>query len=368
MAGIYKNSHFKPDITGHGGCRRTAQIDELLFEASIPFTEVDFSLYVPKAKNIIHYFNGLYATKNIAAGFKNNYAAGRYLAKFKAFTKKVKPGFFIWESTYGYDMLMGKVLHQHEVPFVALPHNIESLVAGNTSVFSKRPSPEWLTEELTGLKYASHVFTISREEQWLLSVHGINCSYLPYYPTKALQQKLLSIRDRRAGRANLPGASKQLLLLGTFYNKPTRDGYIHILNKIKKYPAVQIHVAGFGSEQLKTTYNQKNITIWGSLNDQELQELLITCDYALIHQEPSSGALTRIPELLIAGIPILANNMAARSYFELDGIRVYNNIDELLTLLDADIAAIPQIPGRPVEEFFFTNHIRSYQKAYDRSS
>lgn len=363
MPGIYKSSHFKPDITGHGGCRRTAQIDELLFEASIPFTEADFSLYAPGPKNIVHYFSGLYATKNIAAGLKSNYSAGRYMAKFQRFTKKIKPEFFIQESTYGYDMLMGKVLHQHEVPFVALPHNIESLVAGNTSVFSKKPSPAWLAEELTGLKYASHVFTISREEQWLLSVHGIDCSYLPYYPTKALQQKLLTIRDRRTGRTNLPGAPKQLLLLGTFYNKPTLDGYINLLNKLKKYETVQIHVAGFGSEQLKTSFNQKNIKIRGSLNDRELQELLISCNYVLIHQEPSSGALTRIPELLIAGVPILANNMAARSYFELDGIRIYNNMDELLNLIDADIAPLPQIPGPPVEGLFFTDHIRSYQKA-----
>lgn len=358
MAGIYKHSHFKDDIWGHGGNKRTAQINQLLLNAGIGFTEADFLHYAPPAKNILHYFKGLKFSGNIKNSLKNNYAIGRYLKQFEDFIKDNRPDYFIWESTNEFNLILAEVLYNFQIPFVALPHNIESLVQGTNSIFSQKASPYWLAEELNYLNYATHVFTISREEQWLLSTHQIPASYLPYYPPGELKSALLNIREKRSEyQINDQQQHKQLLLLGTFYNAPTCNGYIYLINQIKHLNNVEINVVGSGSEHLQKTFPQKNIKIWGTVSTQQLHQLLITCDQALIHQEPTSGALTRIPELLMAGVPILANTAAARSYYDLKGIEVYDTTDQLIGLMNADRKPMPSLLQKPIEEEHFIKYL-----------
>lgn len=358
MPAIYKHSHFKSDSWGHGGNKRTAQINHLLSTAGLTFTEADFSAYAPKAKNMLYYFKGLNFSGNISNSLKNNYAIGRYLKQFEAFIKQHRPDYFIWESTNEFNLVLAEVLHSFQIPFVALPHNIESLVQGTKSVFSQKSSPYWLTEELSFLKNANQVFTISREEQWLLSTHHIPSAYLPYYPPAELKNSLSGIRDKRSERKTRhQQRQKQLLLLGTFYNPPTRNGYIGLINQIKHLNNVEINVAGSGSEQLREIFAQKNIRIWGTVSIPQLHELLITCDQALIHQEPTSGALTRIPELLLAGIPILANDTAARSYYDQDGITVYHDAGQLINLMGNECPPVPPLLPAPIEEEYFIRHV-----------
>lgn len=358
MLNIYKHSHFLPNQFGHGGEKRTAQISEIVSKAGIPFTEADFSAYAPSTKSVLHYLRGVVYSKNIIIGLKSNYAIGRYLKQFEDFVADTRPDFFIWESTVEYNLLLAEVLHKHRVPFVAIPHNIESLVKGATSRLSKKKSFSWLTEELGYLKYADHIFAISKEEQWLLSVYGINASYLPYYPPEELKTSLLATRSERGKRPQIQQPVKQILLLGTFYNKPTYNGYVEIINQVKKYPSIQIQVAGLGSEQLKGTFNRDNIKIWGSVSNQELNHLLINCDYALVHQEPSSGALTRIPELLLAGLPVIANNSASRSYHGQQGIYTYHNYTELADFINSELP-VPPAPDRPAGEKYFIDYLKS---------
>lgn len=358
MPGIYKHSHFKSDVWGHGGNKRSAQIDQLLTGTGLTFTEANFNAYTPAAKNMLYYFKGLNFSGNINNSFKNNYAIGRYLKTFETFIKQNRPDYFIWESTSEYNLLLAEVLHKFSIPFVALPHNIESLVKGSISVFSQKKSPSWLNEELNYLKYADHVFTISREEEWLLATHGIKASYLPYYPPAELKSSLMSIREKRiASKAPDQQPKKQLLLLGTFYNEPTCNGYMSIIDQIKHLTNIEINVAGSGSEQLKKIFPQKHIKIWGTVSTAQLHQLLISCDTALIHQEPTSGALTRIPELLLAGVPVLANPVTARSYYDLDGIAVYNNTEQLAAMIYHKQQPIPQLLHQPAEEEYFTSYI-----------
>jgi hypothetical protein len=301
---------------------------------------------------------GLCYTKTISNGHRSKYAIGRYLRLFEQFAEEAKPDLFIWESTVGYNLLLAEVLYKKNIPVIGLPHNIESLVSGSRSVFSNKISPDWLPEELTYLRYCDQVFTISAEEQWLLANAGINAAYLPYYPAGNAAKYLLDIRERRQGRPFNPKKQKQLLLLGTFYNKPTADGYIELLSRIKTNKDIQIHVAGFGSEQLNTMFSAANIKIWGTVSNEKLAELITLADYGLIHQHASSGSLTRIPELLLAGLPLLLNGYAARSCYHKKGIQIYQSFEELGDLLNGDIASIPPVTGRPAEEEVFINYIR----------
>jgi hypothetical protein len=138
MSQIYKHSHFLPDAFGHGGSKRTAQINQLLNDAGITYNEANFSNDAFYKNKLSVYFKGLQYTKSLKAGLKNNYTIGRYLKLFEDFVNTQKPRLFIWESTVGYNLLLAEILYKKNIPLIALPHNIESLVTGSESVFFKK--------------------------------------------------------------------------------------------------------------------------------------------------------------------------------------------------------------------------------------
>jgi len=356
---IYKHSNFSPDIFGHGGNKRTAQINELLINANINFREAKFSPFVPAGKNFLLYLKGIIYNRDLKAGFKNNYAIGRYIRQFETYVKNIRPNFFILESTSEYNILLFEVLHNNNIPIIALPHNIESLAYGFKSSFSNLKSPRWLFEELRYLEYCKKIFSISREEHWLLSCTGLNASYLPYFPTFELERYLLKIRSQKQFIEKKKNQNKKILLLGTFYNKPTLNGYIELIKNLKNYNDFEIIVAGFGAEKLNGMFVEKNVEVLGSVKNERLKNLIIECDYGIIHQEPSSGSLTRIPELLLAGLPLILNVHAARSNFDIKGLKIYDSFTELKDMLSSFTPILPPVLERPIEEKLFINYLRT---------
>lgn len=157
---IFKHSHFAANEFGHGGEKRTAQINELLINARIEFQESRFDYSFSSSNKAVQLFNGFIYHKNIKAGVKNTYATGRYLKMFENFIKENKPRLFIWESTAGYYLLLAEILYKHHIPCIALPHNIESLVDGSNSSPSNKNVISSLTEELKYLNYCQKIFTI----------------------------------------------------------------------------------------------------------------------------------------------------------------------------------------------------------------
>jgi hypothetical protein len=343
---ISTHSHFDPDEFSNGGCKRTAQIREILNKNNILFTVADFEPYQPKPRSLSSYRRGIIHNKKITANPRNDINTGKFLKSFEQFVKKEKPAQFIWESVASHHLMLAKVLHSNKIPFIALPHNIESLVAGNSSFKSRLSSPHWFAEELKYLKYSNKVFTMSHEEQWLLSLYGVDADYLPYYPTDRVKTYLLGIRKVKETqeRGRYP---KKLLLLGTFYNRPTRHGYLDLLKHISKFKSIELNIAGFGSESLEYL-NSSNIKVWGSVDVETLKNIIIDNDVVILHQEPTTGALTKIPELLIAGIPIIANSAASRSFYGIQGITTYFNYQELFELIDTFVSSLPPIPQAPV--------------------
>ncbi|MDB4902142.1 MAG: glycosyltransferase [Mucilaginibacter sp.] len=346
MKEIYTHSHFEPEEFGNGGGKRTAQIREILNKNKISYSAADFEPYVQKSKSLALYLKGIIYNKKIGFNLKSDHSIGRYLKAFERFIYEKEPSMFIWESVSNHYFLIANELYKKKIPFIALPHNLESLVNDNHSFTSNLNAPDWFTEELKYLKYSNKVFTISLEEQWLLSIYGINADYLPYYPTKEVYSYLLNIRsEREKNKKN--GSPKKILLLGTFYNRPTMQGYVDLLSQSAKFKDLIFNVVGFGSEILNS-YNSPNIKVWGSVNTDLLKEIIIENDIVLLHQAPTSGALTKIPELLIAGIPIVANHSASRSYYGLDGIHIYQNYQELFDLIHTNLST-PPIPAAPIE-------------------
>ncbi len=348
-----------PDAFGHGGNKRTAQIDHLLSGANIKVQQIELINTIATGNKLSFYLSGIRQNKTLRTGNKKKYAIGRYKAIFEQFVDQCQPELFIWESTVEYHLLLAKVLHKRNIPIIALPHNLESLVSGNKSVFSNKASPQWLFEELDYLKLCNKVFTISREEHWLLSNYGINAGYLPYYPPPAAESLLTGIRQRRGSAAGQLNYKKNILLLGTFHNQPTFTGFNELLLQIQTVNGIKINIAGYGSEKLKDKFSTENIKVWGTVTNNTLASLIADSDCAVIHQQPSGGALTRIPELLIAGLPVVANTHAARSYTPGTGLMVYDSYDELKSILSSGNFTQPDILSHSREEQAFCDYIKA---------
>jgi hypothetical protein len=77
---------------------------------------------------------------------------------------------------------------------------------------------------------------------------------------------------------------------------------------------------------------------------------MINTKAVLINQLSSSGALTKIIEFLIAGIPVICNSSSARSYYDFNGIVTFDNFNELNNVLCAPLN-IPILPKFPIHDY-----------------
>ena len=224
-------------------------------------------------------------------------------------------------------------LQERGIKVVALVHNIESL--SGTQIRQGRQM-RFLSRELELFRKCDLLVTISREETFLLQNLGCNVVFLPYFPIKAIRERLLEIRQERQAHQK-----HGLLMLGTAANSATAEGMRAVLRawgeRDAQRPRETLIVAGYGTEQLSDGNAPEGVTFLGTVSDRKLEQLETSVRAALCWQIRASGALTRVPELLIAGVPVIANSLAARSYYHLDGVIEINSLQDIgLALAAAD--------------------------------
>jgi hypothetical protein len=134
---------------------------------------------------------------------------------------------------------------------------------------------------------------------------------------------MLKIRHRRESNTNF---KKQVLFFGSLGNKPTRIGLERLLEawkaqKLFEKTGYELVVTGFGSEQFVDSQDLSlGVEVLGPLGDDAFDQKLSEVECIAIYQNRGAGALTRISETLVAGVSILANEHAARSYHNLAGV------------------------------------------------
>jgi hypothetical protein len=238
-------------------------------------------------------------------------------------------------------------LRRLKVPLVAVCHHLEGLAADRTN---RGPSLGVLLQEKALLSQFRLVITISKEEEVILNNFGIRCLHVPYYPLEPIVERLLDVRRRR------PQTEKEaFLLLGSATNSATREGMQKVIGHWRLHGLHRIWgrllVAGFQTENLfSPEESQEGIELLGTLTSQELEDVLIRAKACLCYQEIGAGTLTRICELLIAGVPVVANSQAARSYYGVKGLIEIKDLDDLERGLGR-LAGIKEenipIPARP---------------------
>ena len=95
------------------------------------------------------------------------------------------------------------------------------------------------------------------------------------------------------------------------------------------------------------------IVLHGALSQNALENILGQVTAIIAHQRVTTGCLTRIPEMLMAGIPIFCNTNAVRSWHNVPGIHVYESFPELMTLFTNEhaVASPPRSQGAHGDRF-----------------
>lgn len=348
---------FKLDPFSDGGSKRSVQIRELLEKNSILYSDESFAL--PKelskfqlAKCVIravlfihrHYPERIHSLSNYIRLIKY-YALRIPVVLDKYMDQDVD---FLWENTNDKDIVYLLKATGHRV--IGVPHNLESLVHSKAI--------KALEKEVAALRCCDAVFAISKEETWLFRVLGLNAYFLPYYPPKEVESFLLSIRQKRISRGSY--SRKSFLLLGSATNIPTRYGMQTMVDYISsKDISFDFMVAGYGTESLRKVAHP-NVSYLGTLSNAELERMLLKTDGIIIYQPPTTGALTRIPEMLIAGIPVFTSFDATRNYFSTIGIVQYNSFDKLIRILSSNDTSVPPLFERDeFAESFFSSYVLS---------
>ena len=267
----------------------------------------------------------------------------RLAAMIRFFTAQPRGSCVVW--TLSGDFVVPRAASLCGLPLVAVPMTFESLVPWSHDVLGGGDGWAKLRFEVEHIALAESVFCISAEEQWLLAGFGVPADLLPIYPAESLLRHLIALRARR-----LQTRQRHVLILSS--SNPTNlTGLRHLIDLISGRIAgllPPILLAGHGLERFREGIDPAVVAVEGTVNAERLDELMVSAKAILIYQHFGTGALTRIPESLAAGIPVVCNSLAARSARHYAGVYTFETADELAGLLRRDLGT-PPVPRRPEE-------------------
>lgn len=288
----------------HGGVKRTKQLSEIIADIGCDHLVQDIA-----APELTYDIPKLLTSGLITRAFWH--VVHRRLSLRGALTfalrgsallrlvEKINPTIVLLETGPGRSLLLPQVLAFHNIPFITFPHNIEGLVPGQiqTSFPTQWQGLAW---ERAAYSAAERTFTISDFDAAILRTMGVAASCLPYFPAKADQINFRRVRERRT-----ESEKTFALILGTVRNPPTRIGMQRLLADLaSEHDSDHYVVAGYGTEELGH-FASPNISIKGGVSDSELEELLVGCQYVLVQQVQTTGLMTRMTEMNLAGVPLL---------------------------------------------------------------
>jgi hypothetical protein len=228
----------------------------------------------------------------------------------------------------------------------ALPHNLESIATwSETDQICRMSGIGHFDWERRLLARMSGVLCISKEEAWLLQNIGIRAGYYPYWPDSGMREELIAIREQRAKQEH----SGSVVILGSAINAPTEAGMRRLIEHLQKNSNGKYVIAGHGVMRLSNHCRSEKFDLRDGITDDDLAKLLMTAPAVCIHQDSGAGALTRIRNLLIAGVPVVCNEIAARDYFGDEGVFVYSHLDQIVLMIDVASACRIGIPVQGAE-------------------
>ncbi|MCX7985373.1 MAG: hypothetical protein N2662_00345 [Bacteroidales bacterium] len=305
-----------------GGKARSVQLKELIEEKGYRFEKTELpkpnklQVIIFGLKYLFRY--GYYKPFGYRSLVNSAYLYYGYTEMLKRYPEIA---IVIKEGTGHGDLVIANIIKQFKRKIYFIPANIESLCEYPGDWTHKISKIKRFREELRYFKKADAIFCISEEDAWILRVFGCNAHLLPYFPPKVIMPV---IEKRRLNRN--PDENFGLFSFGML-NRPFIDGLKSLFDLIKtnrfKLP-YKLKIAGKGTEYLKNfAADIPEIEILGELTDEELEECLSKCVAVFFYHAPTSGMITRVPEMILSGIPIIGNEDALKDYILKEGTYHY---------------------------------------------
>jgi len=324
-------SRFPPKPDGHGGCHRSHQLwrecVEVLGEdriTLIPYTKRSRAAWtrwhrwwtqsVQLRRNPLSVLGTTAVAWDMARAVTFSEPLRQYETHLR---ERETPALCIVEDAVWFS---GIILanQRRGIPTWTCPQNLESLdFEGPLDVTRRARTLSRLGDlagELTMLKACQARFAISRVEAGFLSGVGLDTEFYPYRPVGEVREFFTRIRAARQRGSVQPGL---VVLIGSATHVPAREGMEWFLGQARAQglPAgVRIEIAGVQTDKLPGLAGfGDRVVARGWVEPAALEALLSRAQAALIPQFSGFGALTRLSELPMAGIPVLASAHAVHS-------------------------------------------------------
>jgi hypothetical protein len=198
----------------------------------------------------------------------------------------------------------------YQIPTVACLANIESYDrAAPLSLADHRrilqASLDFVTE-FQDLGLCDARLFISRVETGLVGGLGLSAYYYPYLPVGEIRAGLLDIRSRRQVAPPVPGL---FVIVGNAFHKTVFAAFHWFVQQVRSHGLpdnIRIVFCGKHTDTLLAAGKiPPGLELRGWVEQDELDDLLCRASAVLIPQSTGFGALTRVPELALAGIPVV---------------------------------------------------------------
>ena len=234
------------------------------------------------------------------------------------------------------------------IPTLICPQNLEVFDA-SAPINLDSPAVDYglavdFANELAALAFCEERLFISQVETAVFNGLGIPSKYYPYIPVGEIQKRSLDVRKLRI-RDQID--RNTFLMLGSGEHSTTWHAFTWFIKEAHEKglpPGIKVIVAGSRTnELLEPGVDVTGLEVKGWLPQDELDSLLHRVRAVLIPQLTGFGALTRLPELSLAGIPMIVSEHPTRALDPPPGI---------ITVPDewsAWYAAMEQMMAQPLE-------------------
>lgn len=215
---------------------------------------------------------------------------------------------------------------KYGIPTFICPHNIESLDVGLLKPGDKIHGIARFVDflgEFTVLSRSNERFFISKAETALIGGVGLTVKYYPYWPVGEIAEGLQIVRQKRKPEHIEAGL---FLIVGTAKHTPTVRSLQWFVKQLYTYglpEGVKVVVVGRDTDKLLNigeAPKEVGVEFRGWVEQEELDDLLSRVCGVLIPQFYGFGALTRLPELAMAGIPAIVSEHPLMAIDPLPGI------------------------------------------------
>ncbi len=352
--------HQAPRPVGHGGNRRAYQVQRDLEDAlgagNVVLTDDPWSYFPDRVRHFPFH------VRRILAPFLENplklaartpftrrlYSFPGFQAHYEALVRST-PGPLVCVIEHpGFSALL-EVNARHGVPTVGCSQNIEAfdLAADLHGPWAMRAKAIDFANEVEVLARCDHRLFISKVETGLMGGLGLSGDYYPYRPVGAIRERFERVRQLRSQGS----VDRDLfLMLGTVGHESTRDSFRWFLENARAHglPShVRLVVAGLFTETLLPAGERVNgVELKGWLGEDDLDALLTRVTAVLVPQRQGFGALTRLPELSCAGVPVVVSRHATYAIDPPPGVEsVDDRWDAWWAAMDALSAGVRDVPA-----------------------